>query len=141
MRPDGAYRVPSTTTGIIIDGCARVYFLPDMARNLIQLRSVELRNVHHVYINENSLAWSPFSRENEMNPGIRILIHNSTINEISSHAIQGRVNDIVISNSQINMIKPYAFSNLAGVKNIELTDIFSKTLKYKLSKNLLLQTL
>ncbi|KAI8430610.1 hypothetical protein MSG28_000821 [Choristoneura fumiferana] len=134
LRPDGAYRVPSTTTGIIIDGCARVYFLSDMARNLIQLRSVELRNVHHVYINERSLAWSPFSRENDMNPGIRILIHNSTINEISSHAIQGRINDIVISNSQINMIKPYAFSNLAGVKNIELTDILFENIEIQAFK-------
>ncbi|XP_048006321.1 uncharacterized protein LOC125241750 [Leguminivora glycinivorella] len=122
LRPDGAYRVPSTTTGIVIDGCARVYFLPDMARNLIQLRNIELRNVRHVYIHDRALAWSPFSSESDMNPGIRIFIHNSTINEISSHAIQGRVNDIIISKCKINVIKPYAFSSLTGVKSVQLID-------------------
>lgn len=122
LRPDGAYRVPSTATGIIIDGCNRVTFLPDTVRNLLQLRNVELRNVEHVVINERALAWSPFSRENDMNPGLRIVIHNSTVDEISSHAIQGRVNDIIISDSRIVSIKPFAFSSLTGVKTIDLTD-------------------
>lgn len=122
MRPDGAYRVPSTTTGIIIDGCSRVTFLPDTVRNLIQLRNVELRNVEHVVINERALAWSPFPRESEMNPGLRIVITNCTVDEISSHAVQGRVNDIIISDSSLTTIKPFAFSSLTGVKTIELTD-------------------
>ncbi|XP_028171780.1 uncharacterized protein LOC114361061 [Ostrinia furnacalis] len=122
LRPNGAYSVPSTTTGIIIDGCARVHFLADTARNLIQLRAVELTNVGHVVINEHALAWSPFPRENEMQPGIRIVIRNSTVNEISSYAIQGRVNDIVISDSVIDNMRPFAFSSLRGVRNVELTN-------------------
>lgn len=122
LRPNGAYRVPSTTTAIIVDGCGRVQFLPDTVRQLIQLRNIEIRNSDHVFINERAIAWSPFTREVEMNPGIRIVIHNSTISEISSHAIQGRVNDIIISSSRINNLKPFAFSSLTAVKNIELTD-------------------
>lgn len=122
MRPNGAYSVPSTTTGIIINGCARVHFLAETARNLIQLRTVELTNVGHVVINDHALAWSPFSRENEMQPGIRIVIRNSTINDISSYAIQGRVNDILISDSTIDNMRPFAFSSLRGVRNVELTN-------------------
>ncbi|XP_072931292.1 uncharacterized protein [Epargyreus clarus] len=122
LRPDGAYRIPSTATGIVIDGCARVHFLQDSVRSLIHLRAIEIRNVSHVVINERALAWSPFSRDSDTNPGIRITINNSTINEISSHAIQGRVNDIVISDSRINTLKPFAFSSLTGVKNVELTN-------------------
>lgn len=122
LRPDGAYRLPSTTTGIIIDGCGRVSFLSDTIRSLIQLRNVEIRNVEHVVINERALAWTPFPSENEVNPGLRITIDNCTIDEISSHAIQGRINDIIIKNSRINNIKPFALSSLTGVKNVELTD-------------------
>lgn len=122
LRPDGAYRVPSTATGIIIDNCSRVTFLPDTVRSLIQLRNIELRNVDHVVINERALSWSPFSTLNEMNPGLRISIANSTIDEIASHAIQGRVNDVVISNSRIKVLKPFAFSSLTGVNTIDLQD-------------------
>lgn len=122
LRPDGAYRVPSTATGIIIDNCSRVTFLPDTVRSLIQLRNIELRNVNHVVINERALSWSPFSTLNEMNPGLRISITNSTIDEIASHAIQGRVNDVVISNSRIKVLKPFAFSSLTGVNTIDLQD-------------------
>jgi hypothetical protein len=122
LRPDGAYRVPWTTTGIIINGCNRVHFLPDTARDLLQLRNIELTNVNNLVINERALAWSPFSLENEMHPGLRIVIQNSTINEISYHAIQGRVNDIIISDSTINNVRPFAFSSLTGVRNIELTN-------------------
>lgn len=122
LRPDGAYSVPSATTGIIIDGCSRVTFLPDTVRNLIQLRNVELRNVDHVVINERALAWSPFSRESEMNPGLRIVIHNCTVDEISSHAVQGRVDDIFIRDCRLTNVKPFAFSSLTGVKTIELID-------------------
>lgn len=122
LRPDGAYRVPSTATGIIIDGCARVTFLPDTVRHLIQLRRVELRNVDHVVINERALAWSPFERDSEMNPGLRIVIDNCTVDEIASHAIQGRVNDIIINDSIVSNLKPFAFSSLTGVKSVELTD-------------------
>ncbi|XP_021184852.1 uncharacterized protein LOC110372449 [Helicoverpa armigera] len=122
LRPDGAYRVPSTATAIIIDNCSRVTFLPDTVRNLIQLRNIQLRNVDHVVINERALSWSPFSNRNEMNPGLRISITNSTIDEIASHAIQGRVNDVVISDSRIRALKPFAFSSLTGVNNIDLSD-------------------
>ncbi|XP_041987795.1 uncharacterized protein LOC121739402 [Aricia agestis] len=122
LRPDGAYRIPPTATAIIIDGCDRLIFLPDTVRNLIHLRLVEIRNVSHVVVNERSLAWNPFSRDSETNPGLRILIHNSTINEISSYAVQGRVDDIVISDSRINVLRPFAFSSLTGVKTIELTN-------------------
>ncbi|CAH2036095.1 unnamed protein product, partial [Iphiclides podalirius] len=122
LRPDGAYRVPSTATGIIIDGCARVHFLSDTVRGLVQLRSVEIRNVAHAVVDARALAWAPFAADSEMNPGIRILIHNSTVNEIASHAVQGRVNDVVISDSRIDNLKPFAFSSLTGVKNVELTN-------------------
>ncbi|CAH0578388.1 unnamed protein product [Chrysodeixis includens] len=122
LRPDGAYRVPSTASGIIIDNCSRVTFLPDTVRSLIQLRTIELRNVNHVVINERALAWSPFSNRNEMNPGLRISINNCTIDEIASHAIQGRVNDVSITNSRIKVLKPFAFSSLVGLNNIELSD-------------------
>jgi hypothetical protein len=84
--------------------------------------NIELTNVNNLVINERALAWSPFSLENEMHPGLRIVIQNSTINEISSHAIQGRVNDIIISDSTINNVRPFAFSSLTGVRNIELTN-------------------
>ncbi|KAJ8737324.1 hypothetical protein PYW07_000595 [Mythimna separata] len=122
LRPDGAYRVPATATRIIIDNCTRVTFLPDTVRNLQQLRGIELRNVDHVVINERALSWSPFPNPDEMNPGLRISINNCTIDEIASHAIQGRVNDVVISNSRIKALKPFAFSSLTGVNNIELSD-------------------
>lgn len=122
MRPDGAYRVPPMATGIIIDGCARVQFLPNTIRNLVMLRNVELRNVGYVVLQEHALAWSPFNTDRESHPGIRIVIHNSTINEISSHAIQGRVDNIIISNSKLNLIQPFAFSSLTGITNIELSD-------------------
>lgn len=122
LRPDGAYGVPSTATAIIIDNCSRVTFLPDTVRNLIQLRNIELRNVDHVVINERALSWSTVSNRNEMNPGLRISINNCTIDEIASHSIQGRVNDVVISNSRIKVLKPFAFSSLSGVNNIELSD-------------------
>ncbi|CAG9138265.1 unnamed protein product [Plutella xylostella] len=56
LRPDGAYRVPSTATAIIISGCARVYFLADTARALPQLRLVRLEHVRHVYLAERALA-------------------------------------------------------------------------------------
>lgn len=107
-------------TGIIIDGCSRVIFLPDTIRNLIQLRVVELRNVPYVIINDRSLDWSPFNRDLENNPGLRITIHNSTVNEIASHAIRGRVDNILISNSRLINIRPFAFSSLTGVSNVEL---------------------
>ncbi|KAM3968890.1 uncharacterized protein ACR2FA_001844 isoform 1-T2 [Aphomia sociella] len=122
LRPDGPYRVPATASAIIIDGCDRVQFLPDTARNLLYLRNVEIKNCKNVVVNERALAWSPFQREAEMNPGLRITFRNSTINEISSHAIQGRVDDIIISGSRINNLKPFAFSSLIGVKNLELSD-------------------
>lgn len=114
--------MPTTTTGIIIDGCSRVTFLPDTVRSLIQLRNVLLKNIGHVVINERALAWSPFPRESEMNPGLRIVIDNCTVDEISSHAVQGRVNDIVISDSRLANIKPFAFSSLTGVNSIEIID-------------------
>ncbi|XP_034839180.1 uncharacterized protein [Maniola hyperantus] len=122
LRPEGSYRVPSTATAIIIENCERVIFLTETARKLTQLRSVQLRNISNVVISERALAWSPFSTDNEMNPGLRIEITNSTVYEISSHAIQGRVNDILISDSHILSLRPFAFSSLTGVKNIELTN-------------------
>lgn len=123
LRPDGAYRVPSTTTAIIINGCARVYFLQDTARGLPQLRNIELTNIHHAYFMERSLAWNPYARELELsNPGLRISIKNSTVNEFASHAIKGRIDEILISESRINVIKPFAFSSLTGTKNIELAN-------------------
>lgn len=134
LRPDGAYRVPSTTTGIIIDSCSRVSFLSDTVRQLIQLRSIELRNNDHVIITERSLAWSPFQRDSEMNPGLRIVITNCTIDEISSHAIQGLINDLVIINNTINTLRPFAFSSLAGVKNIDLTDNIFKNIEIQAFK-------
>ncbi|KAJ0183670.1 hypothetical protein K1T71_000093 [Dendrolimus kikuchii] len=134
LRPDGAYRVPSTTTGIIIDSCSRVTFLPDTVRQLIQLRNIELRNNDHVVITENSLAWSSFHRESDMNPGLRIVINNCTVDEISSHAIQGLVNDIVITNNTINTLRPFAFSSLSGVKNIDLTDNIFKNIEIQAFK-------
>lgn len=114
--------MPSTATAIIIENCERVTFLSETARTLTQLRSVQLRNISNISISERALAWSPYSNNNEMNPGLRIEITNSTVYEISSHAIQGRVNDILISNSHILSLRPFAFSSLTGVKNIELTN-------------------
>lgn len=122
LRPDGAYRMPSTATGIVIENCARVTFLSDTVRSLIQLRNIELKHVDHVVINERALSWSPFSNQNEMNPGLRISINNCTVDEIASHAIQGRVNNVIINNSRIKLLKPFAFSSLTGVTNIELTE-------------------
>ncbi|XP_045784563.1 uncharacterized protein LOC123880470 [Maniola jurtina] len=122
LRPEGSYRVPSTATAIIIENCERVIFLTETSRKLTQLRSVQLRNISNVIISERALAWSPFPTDNEMNPGLRIEITNSTVYEISSHAIQGRVNDILISDSHILSLRPFAFSSLTGVKNIELTN-------------------
>ncbi|XP_059059874.1 uncharacterized protein LOC131853081 [Achroia grisella] len=120
LRPDGAYRVPSTASAIIIHRCHRVHFLSDTVRDLIHLRNVEIQDCNHVVINERALAWSPFPREPDMNPGLRISINNSTVNEIASHAIQGRVDDIIIMRNRIDNLKPFAFSNLVGVKNVEL---------------------
>ncbi|CAG9782002.1 unnamed protein product [Diatraea saccharalis] len=135
LRPDGAYRVPSTASGIIINGCSRVNFLPDLARNLIQLRTIELTNIMDVVINERALSWSPFSRESEMHPGLRILIQNSTVNQLSSYAIQGRVNDIIITDSRIHNVRPYAFSSLTGVRNIELkNNVLYNIERYTFSK-------
>lgn len=122
LRPDGAYRVPSTATGIIVENCSRVTFLPDTVRNLVQLRNIELRNIDHVIINERALSWSPFSNQNEMNPGLRISISNCTVDEIAPHAIQGRVNDVTITHCTVNMLKPFAFSSLIGVNTIELSE-------------------
>lgn len=49
------------------------------------------------------------------------------MNEISSYAIQGHINDILISDSKMITLKPYAFSSLTGVKSIELTNnVFTK---------------
>lgn len=115
--------MPAGTTEIIIDGCSRVYFLEDTAKSLVYLRNVELLNVRHVYIKERAIAWSPYPRELELhNPGLRIAIRNSTVNEIASHAIKGRIDDIIISDSKINVLKPFALSSLSGVKHIELTN-------------------
>lgn len=122
LRPDGAYRIPPMATAIIINSCSRVIFLSDTIKNLIQLRVVELQNVPYVIINERSLEWSPSNVDLENSPGIRITIHNSTVNEMASHAIRGRVDNIHISNSRLNIIKPFAFSSLTGVSNIELSD-------------------
>ncbi|XP_053624730.1 uncharacterized protein LOC128683298 [Plodia interpunctella] len=122
LRPDGAYRVPSTATAIIIQGCQRVQFLPDTVRNLIQLRNIEITNSQHVVIDDRAMAWSPFSRHDEMTPGIRIVIENSTINEISAYAIQGRVNDVILNRNRIGHMAPFAFSSLIAVKNIQLID-------------------
>lgn len=114
--------MPPLTSGIIIDGCARVQFLPNTARDLVMLRVVELRNVGYVRISERALAWSPFRTESENNPGLRIIVHNSTVNEIASYAVQGRVDHILISNSKLYDVKPFSFGSLTGVTNIELTD-------------------
>ena len=122
LRPDGAYRVPPRATSIIINGCERVIFLSQTIRNLIQLRTIELRNIENMIISERALTWSPFPRDNEVNPGIKITIINSTLTEISSHAVQGQINDIVIRDSKIINLKPFAFSSLTGVKNIELSN-------------------
>lgn len=122
LRPDGAYRVPPRATSIIINGCERVIFLSQTIRNLIQLRTIELRNIENMMISERALTWSPFPQDNEVNPGIKITIINSTLTEISSHAIQGQINDIVIRDSRIINLKPFAFSSLTGVKNIELSN-------------------
>lgn len=122
LRPDGAYRVPSTATAITVEGCKRVIFLSETIRDLVQLRTIELRNIGYVVINERALAWSPFSRDNEVDLGISIRIINSTVNEISSYAIQGHINDILISDSKMITLKPYAFSSLTGVKSIELAN-------------------
>ncbi|XP_068620253.1 uncharacterized protein [Battus philenor] len=134
LRPDGSYRVPSTATAIIIDGCSKVLLLPDTIRGLIYLRKVEIRNVEHAVINERALVWSPFSRDSDMNPGIRIVIQNSTVNEIASHAVQGRINDIIISDSRINNLKPFSFSSLSGVKNIELNNNVFDTIEIQAFK-------
>nr|XP_032527648.1 uncharacterized protein LOC116777940 [Danaus plexippus plexippus] len=120
LRSDGAYRIPTMVTAVIVNGCDRVTFLSETVRNLIQLRTIQIANVNNVVINERALAWSP--RDNEMNPGLRIMISNSTISEISSHGVQGRINSIIISDSYINNLKPFAFSSLTGVSNIELTN-------------------
>ncbi|VVC90677.1 unnamed protein product [Leptidea sinapis] len=122
LRPNGAFRVPSMATAITIDGCAKVQFLPETVGNLTQLRTVQLKNIDYIVISERGLAWSPFSRHSDMEPGIRITIENSTVDEISSHAIQGRVNDIIISDSRINNLRPFAFSSLTGLKNVELNN-------------------
>ncbi|XP_047543672.1 uncharacterized protein LOC125075885 [Vanessa atalanta] len=134
LRPDGAYRVPSTATAIIIEGCERVIFLSDTIRNLIQLRTIELKNVGYVVISERALAWSPYPRDSEIDPGISIKIINSTVNEISSYAIQGHINDILISDSKMITLKPYAFSSLTGVKNIELTNNVFKNVEIQAFK-------
>lgn len=109
-------------TGILIEGCDRVQFLPDSIKQLAHLRSVELQHVPYVVIGERGLAWSPFHVDQESNPGLRILIHNSTIKEISSHAVQGRVDNILISSSTLDIVRPFAFSSLTAVANIELAD-------------------
>ncbi|CAK1554740.1 unnamed protein product [Leptosia nina] len=128
LRPDGAYRMPTMATGIRIEGCGSVTFLPDTVRNLMQLRTIELRNIGHIVISERALNWSPFSRDSEMNPGIRITIQNSTVSEIASHAIQGRINDVLIKDSRINVLRPFAFSSLTGVKSVELTNNVFETI-------------
>lgn len=120
LRPDGAYRIPAMATVIRIDGCSSVTFLQDTIQSLIQLRTIELSNISNIVIRERALNWSPFSRDSDMNPGIRLTIENSTISEIASHAIQGRINEVIISNSRIINIRPFAFSSLTGVKSVEL---------------------
>ncbi|KAI5636988.1 hypothetical protein NE865_10288 [Phthorimaea operculella] len=122
LRPDGMYRVPPMTTSIVIDGCEQVQFLSGTVRNLPHLRSVQIRNVDNLVIQERALAWTPPNTNLENNPGIRILIQNSTVNEIAPYAIQGRVNSIVITESRINVMKPFAFSSLSGVTNVELSN-------------------
>lgn len=57
-----------------------------------------------------------------MNPGLRIVIENCTIDEIASYAIQGRVNDIIIASSRVTRVKPFAFTSLTGLKSVELSD-------------------
>lgn len=121
LRPDGAFRVPSTTTAIIIDGCARVYFLRDTVKQLMNLRNVELSNNRHIQFEQESLTKLSLQREQHQ-LGLRIHIHNSTIDIIESHSVKGPVHDILISNCKIIMMKSFAFSSLKGVNNIILTD-------------------
>ncbi|XP_013189278.1 uncharacterized protein LOC106133939 [Amyelois transitella] len=140
LRADGAYRVPSTATAIIIYGCQRVQFLPETVRNLIQLRNIEISDSQNVVIDDRAMAWSPFSRHDEMTPGIRIVIQNSTISEISAYAIQGRVNDIILNRNRIFHMEPFAFSSLIGVKNIQLTDNIFENIDMQAFKQFTTQT-
>uniref|UniRef100_A0A1E1WMQ9 Right handed beta helix domain-containing protein n=1 Tax=Pectinophora gossypiella TaxID=13191 RepID=A0A1E1WMQ9_PECGO len=124
LRPDGAFRVPAMATAIMVEGCERVQFLSDTVRHLGRLQLVDVRNSRHVLINNRALNRPPLGNNPDLenNPGIRIVIHNSTIDIIGSYAIQGRVDSIVISDSRINFIEPYAFSSLIGVTNVELSN-------------------
>lgn len=136
IRPDGEFRIPSTTTGIIINGCARVFFLSNTVNHLLGLRTVELRNNHHVQLSERALAWSPRNNHHELGfPGLRISIHNCTIHEIASHAVKGYIDDILISGSIIHMIRPFAFSSLASVQNIDLYDNIIENIEIQAFKN------
>lgn len=121
IQHNGTHPVLPHATGIIISNCSRVYIHSRSINTLTHLRTVTISNVSRVHFYEHSLQWSPNEHSFDLtNPGVRILIENSTIDEIPSHTFRGRIDEIVLRQNDISFIRPFAFSSLRGVKRIEL---------------------
>jgi hypothetical protein len=102
---------------IEVSNCERFMVPVDALNDLAQLNILKFANISELMINENSFN-SVGSR-----PSIRIEIVNCSVPALPQHFFKGRLDDILIKNSNISRIHMFALTGLYGeITNFKILD-------------------
>lgn len=131
------------TSTIEITNCRKVKFGPRSIAEMRNLRDLHLRNIKSLEFEKASLNWYGYRDKNQhyeesydlSTPSLKIIIENTTINQIASYTFEGRINSIYFDDVIIENIDPFAFTSLIQTQNIIIKNTQIKNIRLQPFKN------
>ncbi|BET00259.1 Hypothetical protein NTJ_13077 [Nesidiocoris tenuis] len=115
--------LPTTIGTIVIENCTKVMVASLALEKVTPLRSLTLINIGTIYLDEEAFSWGTSKiLEQYSDPGIDVRITNSTIVAIPQYAFKGHLNSVVLDRVKISTVMALAFSNIAGMEKLEITN-------------------
>ncbi|CAG9855693.1 unnamed protein product [Phyllotreta striolata] len=119
-----------STTEIVMKGCRAVKIEANTIAGLRNLRLVSLSDIQQIRFDSDSINWYGYrdsvsqvveeERFDVTIPSLKLLVRNSNVSEIASHAFAGRIGEIILDGVVVNKISPLAFVNLLQTEKISI---------------------
>lgn len=125
----------TSASDIRINNCNNVVFKAEAIKFLSNLRYLTISNVKNLRIEKKALNWCGATIDclpeyyYQEHPSLDVTIKNTTVEIIDSYAFSDRIRNIVIEESMVHQIKPYAFTNLKSLNKLEIVKSYLKNIE------------
>lgn len=140
LQATGFDYLPESLGSIEINGCKSVVVTRRSIKNISPLKRIILTNIAQLQLDEEAFYWDT-TIDSYSQPGIDIVISNSSIPTLPPEVFKGRINSITLQTVNITLIKALAFANMAKMEKIEISNSNIATIVPQAFKKFILNTL